>query len=224
MRNLAVGLCVVLAAALVGPVFGQEVSPARQQAVSTQFKPSQSDAQTVHQKTDSSVPSTQNSRAPITTKNDSDHKIRFRWGGVTVGAGYSYFSAPYFPYYPFYGFGLYRTWSISPLFWGPCCSPLVYGAYPPPAFTYDAGKGELRLSSDVKDAAVYIDGAFAGTADRRKSMWLDAGVYDLSVSAKGRTTFQQRIYVLSGKSLKISAKLPPETVPEKIEAKPEALP
>jgi hypothetical protein len=210
MRILEVSLSVGLAAALAGAVSGQEVPPAPQRAVSTQSTLSQSDAQSDHRKTDSSVPSTQNSQAPITTKNDSDHKTRFRWGGITVGAGYSYFSAPYFPYY---GFGLYPyvgTWGLSPLFWDPCCSP-----YPPPAFTYDAGKGEVRLSSDVKDGAVYIDGAFAGRAGQRKSMWLDPGVYDLLVSAQGRTAFQQRIYVLSGKSLKISAKLRPETVPEK---------
>src|SRR4029077_1247944 len=50
-------------------------------------------------------------------------------------------------------------------------------------------------------------GAYAGTADRLKSMWLDPGAYDLTVSAKDRESFHQRVYVLSGKSLKITAKL-----------------
>ena len=39
--------------------------------------------------------------------------------------------------------------------------------------------------------------------DRR----LDAGAYDLSVSAAGREPFEQRVYVLTGKTLSIHAKL-----------------
>jgi hypothetical protein len=95
----------------------------------------------------------------------------------------------------------------------------MWGGYPyygPGSFNYDNGRGEVRLTADPKVAEVYIDGAYAGTADRLKSMWLDPGAYDLTVSAKDRESFHQRVYVLSGKSLKITAKLGTDGAKEKL--------
>jgi hypothetical protein len=51
-------------------------------------------------------------------------------------------------------------------------------------------------------------------ADKLKTLWLDPGAYDLTLSADGREDFHERLYVLSGKSLKISAKLDPEQTKE----------
>jgi hypothetical protein len=51
---------------------------------------------------------------------------------------------------------------------------------------YAEDKGEVKLSADPKTAEVYIDGAYAGKADQLRTMWLDSGAYDLSLSAKGR--------------------------------------
>jgi hypothetical protein len=65
----------------------------------------------------------------------------------------------------------------------------------------------VRLTTEPKDASVYLNGGYAGTADHLKTVWLEPGAYDLSVSASNYTTYEQRIYVLSGKSLKITAKL-----------------
>jgi hypothetical protein len=95
----------------------------------------------------------------------------------------------------------------------------MWGGYPysgPGSFNYNSGRGEVRLTADPKVAEVYIDGAYAGTADRLKSMWLDPGAYDLTVSAKDRESFHQRVYVLSGKSLKITAKLGSDGTKEKL--------
>jgi hypothetical protein len=76
------------------------------------------------------------------------------------------------------------------------------------------GTGEGRLIADPKAAEVYINGGYAGTADKLKTLWLDPGAYDLTVSAAGRQPFHQRLYVLSGKSLKITAKLSAEAAKE----------
>jgi hypothetical protein len=51
-------------------------------------------------------------------------------------------------------------------------------------------------------------------------MWLEPGAYDLSVSSKDHEPFHRRIYVLSGRSLKIAAKLNPQRTTEAPEAKP----
>ncbi len=148
---------------------------------------------------------------------ERNHKFRVRLGTISVGAGYSHFSGPiYYPYGP-YGFYPY-TLAYSPFLWDP-----FWSNYPPfyhpgyfQGFAYGDGKGEVRLRVEPKTADVYLDGAYAGTADRLKSMWLEAGAYDLSVSTKDRAPFRRRIYVLSGKSLKITANL----VPDRTEDKP----
>ena len=74
----------------------------------------------------------------------------------------------------------------------------------------------MKLAADPNQAEVYIDGAYAGTADRLKTIWLEPGAYDLSVSHAGRESFHQRIYVLTGKSLKITAKLAPQNAAAEI--------
>ena len=73
----------------------------------------------------------------------------------------------------------------------------------------------LTIRVNVPDAAVYVDGGYAGTADKLKNLWLDPGAYDLAVSAPGRVDFHERLYVLSGKSLKITARLEAAEVKDK---------
>ncbi|HXN21507.1 MAG TPA: PEGA domain-containing protein [Candidatus Dormibacteraeota bacterium] len=139
------------------------------------------------------------------------HHTNFRFGGMTLGAGYSHFSSPYFypygPYgpFPYYPFG----WPYASLAWGP-----FWPGYPAflPNLAYSSDKGEIKLTAEPKDADVYIDGAYAGSAFRLKSMWLPGGAYDLTVSAMDRQAFHQRIYVLSEKSLKIHANLEPSQI------------
>jgi PEGA domain len=145
---------------------------------------------------------------PSSPKNADDgssvpaRKLHLRMGTVLVGAGYSHFSGP--AYYP-YGPSVYPGgWEYSALwfpYWGP------YSFFAPGYFTYGSAKGEVKLAADPKTAEVYLDRAYAGTADHLRSMWLEPGAYDLSLTASGDEVFHQRIYVLSGKSLKITAKL-----------------
>jgi PEGA domain len=149
-------------------------------------------------------------------KNDSgsgsDHKLHLRLGPVFLGAGYSRFSGPgYYPY-GFYPFAPEYSGLWSP-YWGP------YPFFAPGYFGYGSAKGEVRLSAEPKTAEVYLDRAYAGTADHLKNIWLEPGAYDLSVAAAGREAFHQRIYVLSGKSLKITARLVAEPNPGEVEVK-----
>ncbi len=138
-------------------------------------------------------------------------KWRLRPETVSVGVGYGYFTGPYF--YPNGRYGFYPGEVVYSSFWYP-----IWGAYPyygPGYFGYHHGRGEVRLNTEPKSAEVYIDGGYAGTGDKLKSMWLDPGAYDLTVSAKDRASFHQRLYVLSGKSLKISAKLESDAAKER---------
>jgi hypothetical protein len=150
---------------------------------------------------------------------NSDRKWHVKLGPVLVGASYSRFGGPF--YYP-YGFspfdGFSRAWLWDP-YWA---YPL---SYPSGYFGYNDGRGEVKITLeprtlDPKLAEVYVDNAFAGTADHLKNMWLDPGAYELSILSKDGATFRRRIYVLSGRSLKIAAKLDPVNPGEPKESKP----
>ena len=164
--------------------------------------------------------SDQTSAGPkIADKDQKDAKpprnIHVRLGTASFGLEYSYFSGPY--YYPYRVFGFYPYEMAYPVFFcdpfwcapTPLLSPVYSGS-----LAYAENKGQVKLTAEPKTAEVYIDGAYAGTADHLKTMWLDSGAYDLSLSAMGRKAFQQRIYILSGKSLKILARLEPDSAPD----------
>jgi hypothetical protein len=165
----------------------------------------------------------QNTQATTDTKSGTQsdehhHRYHLRLGTIGVGAGYNRFSGPFF-YNPFwYGFYPYGV-AYSPFFYDPFFYSPFYGPGYPGGFSYGSGKGEVKLSGAPKSAEVYLDGAYAGAADKLKSMWLESGAYDLSVSTPGTTPFHQRIYVLSGKSLKIAAKFAPQETKTKMEEK-----
>lgn len=176
-------------------------------------------------------PSVQNdqssSKQPQAQDSGGKHsdKTHFRLGSVTVGAGYAHFPNSFYAggFWP-YSFYPYRFYPLAfgydPFYYG---YPLFYAPYVPD-LVYGSGKGEVKLAAEPKiaskTASVYLNGAYAGTARNLKSMWLEPGAYDLSLSAPGQQEFHQRIYVLSGKSLKIAAKLSP-TAGQKPEKSPE---
>jgi hypothetical protein len=67
--------------------------------------------------------------------------------------------------------------------------------------------GQVKLDTKVKDADVYINGAYAGTVGSLKSMWLRQGAYNLEIRSPGRARYAERIYVVSGKTLRLSPEL-----------------
>jgi hypothetical protein len=89
---------------------------------------------------------------------------------------------------PYYG-GWY-----SP-YWGPYWGP-AYGGY-----FANPNSGEVKLDTKVKDAQVFINGAYAGTTRENKSMHLRPGSYNIEIREAGHTQFAERVYVVAGKTM-----------------------
>ena len=92
---------------------------------------------------------------------------------------------------PSYYGGYYRP------YWGP-----MYGGYYANPYA-----GEVKLETKVKDAGVFINGAYAGTTRQNKSMHLRPGSYNLEVKEAGKTVYAERIYVVAGKTLHLRPEL-----------------
>jgi hypothetical protein len=118
-----------------------------------------------------------------------------RLGAISMCTGYDY------PVYPGYD---------SPFLYGPFYDPLYSSAIDYPCFASpvflvpQADKGRVSLQAPSKDAEVYLNNAYAGTAADLKKFWLAPGVYELEVRSNDQITKKKRIYVLTGKNLKVS--------------------
>jgi hypothetical protein len=121
-----------------------------------------------------------------------------RLGTISVGAGYGYYSGPVWPgYYPPF---FYDPFFYSPFFYSPGSSFFASPVYLVP----QPDKGQVNLQCSYNDAEVYLDNAYAGTAATLKKFWLAPGIYDLEVRPKDQPPRKKRIYVLTGKTLKVS--------------------
>ena len=96
------------------------------------------------------------------------------------------------PYY-------YGGW-YSP-YWGPYWGP-PYGGY-----YYHPNAGEVKLDTKVKDAQVFINGAYAGTTKQNKSMYLRPGSYKIEIREAGHIQYAERVYVVAGKTLHLRPEL-----------------
>jgi len=97
---------------------------------------------------------------------------------------------------PYYSAGWYRP------FWGP-----YWGYYGPGYYSYYPNSGEVKLDTKVKDAEVFINGAYAGTTKENKTMHLRPGNYHIEIRAGGQTQFAQKVYVVAGKTLRLHPEL-----------------
>ena len=105
--------------------------------------------------------------------------------GVFVGSGFAPMG--------WYGYG-----------YGPYYGP--YGAY------YGMPNvGQVKLDTHVKDAQVFVDGAFAGTSGKLKTMWMRPGTYTIEMRAPGQPQFAEKIYVVAGKTVHVEPGFHPET-------------
>jgi hypothetical protein len=150
--------------------------------------------------------STTTSNGP-TASVETSKEPRIRLGGITLTGGYSRFSGSPFwgpPYYGYYN---------SP-FWGPFWQTYfpyggvgLSGFYPAYNFQRGPSMGEIKLQAEPVTASVFINDAYAGRVQDLRSMSLEPGVYNLRIETEGRPGFVRRVYVLSGKTLKIEANL-----------------
>ena len=98
--------------------------------------------------------------------------------------------------------------AFGPYGWyGPYYGPYPYGPY------LVANVGQVKLDTHVKEADVFIDGSYAGTLRDLKTMMMRPGNYDISVRAPGRESFEQKIYVVAGKTLKLRPELRVQSAP-----------
>jgi hypothetical protein len=128
-------------------------------------------------------------------------KSRIRLGGISIGAGYSHFSGPYYPYGYWYPHPYYPYWGT--LWDSYYYSPYYMSFYPDFSTSRGPGRGEIRVQTDQKGAEVYLNGAYAGRVGDLKKFYLQPGAYDLEIKTPDNKVFQKRLYVLSGKTLKI---------------------
>jgi hypothetical protein len=85
-------------------------------------------------------------------------------------------------------------------FWGPYWgSP--YGPY------YYTNAGEVKLDTKVRDAQVFINGAYAGTTHENKTMHLRPGSYNIEIREAGHPQFTENVYVVAGKTLHLHPEL-----------------
>jgi hypothetical protein len=61
--------------------------------------------------------------------------------------------------------------------------------------------GQVKLDTKVKTAEVFIDGAFAGNTHDARTMHLRPGTYNIEIRELGVTKFNERVYVVAGKTL-----------------------
>jgi len=117
---------------------------------------------------------------------------RVRFGGFLVGAGYSRG-----PWYGPYGYPGY-VW--DPYFYGLWAYPGLFTGY-----GYNPNFGEVKIAAPEKTASVFINGGFAGFSGKLKNIWLEPGAYDVEVRS-GAGQFHKKIYVLSGKTVKLDVR------------------
>ena len=125
-----------------------------------------------------------------------------RLDGISVGVGYTHTSGRYYPYPGYYPY--YYPYS----YWGPFWGDPYSGFFPPYGPQYysaprSATMGQVQLTTDSAKAPIYIGGAFAGVAEDLKKIWLAPGVYEIEVRPEGKAAVSQRVYVLTGKTVKV---------------------
>jgi hypothetical protein len=64
--------------------------------------------------------------------------------------------------------------------------------------------GSVKFDTKMKDAAVYVDGGYAGTVGQLKTFHLRPGSHDIELrNHDGHSFYQEHIDVIAGKTLKL---------------------
>jgi len=90
-------------------------------------------------------------------------------------------------------------------FYGPAWYPWP-GAWGP-SYVIVPQNGDVKIETHLKDAAVYVDGGYAGMTGKLKEFSLRPGNHELEVrSSAGEMLYRNRVQVLLGKTTEV--KLP----------------
>lgn len=100
---------------------------------------------------------------------------------------------------PSFGYGYWGGFGPYYGYWG-----APYGA----SISRPPNMGVVRLDTKLKDADVFINGTYAGSVGQLKSMNLRPGAYEIEVRAIGHEPYDQRVFVVAGKTLKLRPDLP----------------
>jgi len=74
----------------------------------------------------------------------------------------------------------------------------------PYAYAPGPSSGEVKFVDVAKDALVYVDGGYAGTAGKLKKFALRPGNHNIELrDPSGHTFHQEKIHVIPGKTLEI---------------------
>jgi hypothetical protein len=87
-------------------------------------------------------------------------------------------------------------------YWGPYWGPGYFGPY----YGYP-NLGEIKLDTKVRDAQVFINGAYSGTTHENRTMRLRPGAYNIEIREGGQTPFSQKIFVVAGKTMHLHPEL-----------------
>jgi hypothetical protein len=96
----------------------------------------------------------------------------------------------------------------GPAFYGPAYYSPFWSAYwgPGPYYAYP-NAGEVKLDTKVKDAQVFINGAYAGITKDNKTMHLRPGSYNIEIREGGQSAFNQQVFVAPGKTVHLQPAL-----------------
>jgi hypothetical protein len=97
----------------------------------------------------------------------------------------------------------------GPVYYGPGWHSPFWATYwgPGPYYYAYANAGEVKLDTKVKDAQVFINGAYAGTTKEDKTMRLRPGKYNIEIRESGQSRFAQDVYVAAGKTIHLHPEL-----------------
>jgi PEGA domain-containing protein len=90
----------------------------------------------------------------------------------------------------------------GPAYYGPAWYGPGWGA--PYGYVRGPVTGSVKFDTKMKDAAVYVDGGYAGTVEKLKTFHLKPGSHDVELrDHEGHAFYQERIEVIAGKTLKL---------------------
>ena len=88
----------------------------------------------------------------------------------------------------------------GPVWHGPYWGP-YWGGYWGPGYYAYPNTGTVKVDTKLKDAQIFINGAFAGNTHDHKTMHLRPGTYNVEIREGGQSVLSQRVYVTAGQTL-----------------------